>query len=634
MLAALAFGLALCATASAAPLEAYGRLPNMEALSISPSGHALAMIVTNGERRVVAVQDLGQKKLVFRGDAGDTKVRQVMWAGDKHLVIVASTTAAPMDILHSRREWLLGFVVDIESGKSQMLLRNVADVSAMNALADMPQVRLVDGKPVIFVEGIVFQDGKGNVALFRNHLGAPTTRLLQKGENGTVDWVIGPEGEPLGQEIYDTHRGRWSLKLRTAGGWREVMTAQGLDTPYVLGLGRDGRSVMVAVSDDEERASWQEVTLEGPAGSPILAQDDQSPIYDPRDGRLVGHRSLVGDEHAYTFFDEGDAKVWKAIRAAFPEDSVELVSWSDDRRKIIVHLDSATHGSAFSLVDLDTGRASWLGDEYNDLKPEDIAAKRPLRFKAADGLELTGYLTLPRGRPEKNLPLVVFPHGGPASRDTPGFDWWAQGMASRGYAVLQVNFRGSEGLGGELLEAGYGEWGRKMQTDLSDGVRWLASQGVIDPRRVCIVGASYGGYAALAGATIDRGVYRCAVSVAGVSDLKRHVAYSRTRGGRTSERYWTRFIGAEDLGDPVMRIYSPALLADQADIPVLLIHGKDDTVVPLEQSRIMDEALRKAGKPVELIVQKGADHWLSRGDTRLETLQATITFLERHNPPN
>jgi dipeptidyl aminopeptidase/acylaminoacyl peptidase len=216
----------------------------------------------------------------------------------------------------------------------------------------------------------------------------------------------------------------------------------------------------------------------------------------------------------------------------------------------------------------------------------------------------------------------------------PGFDWWAQAMASRGYAVLQPQFRGSDGFGWTHLSAGFGEWGRKMQTDLSDGVRYLAAQGTIDPRRVCIVGASYGGYAALAGAALDKGVYRCAVSFGGVSDLKRMVGYSRSREGASALRYWDRFMGAKDLGDPVLAKYSPALQAAGADIPVLLIHGKDDTVVPLAQSKEMADALRRAGKPVDLIVQNNADHWLSLGATRFQTLQATVAFLEKHNPPN
>jgi dipeptidyl aminopeptidase/acylaminoacyl peptidase len=257
-----------------------------------------------------------------------------------------------------------------------------------------------------------------------------------------------------------------------------------------------------------------------------------------------------------------------------------------------------------------------------------------VRFKAADGLELTGYLTLPRGRDPKKLPLVVFPHGGPAARDEPGFDWWAQAMASRGYAVLQVNFRGSDGYGWKFLSAGFGEWGRKMQTDLSDGVRYLAGQGTIDPKRVCIVGASYGGYAALAGAALDTGVYRCAVSYGGISDMRRFNSWVGTNDGFASQRYFLRFLGAESIKDPSLLQVSPASHIDKVTIPVLLIHGKDDTVVPLEQSRIMADALKAAGKPVEFVTLDSTDHWLTNGDTRLAMLKATVAFLEKNNPPN
>jgi dipeptidyl aminopeptidase/acylaminoacyl peptidase len=208
------------------------------------------------------------------------------------------------------------------------------------------------------------------------------------------------------------------------------------------------------------------------------------------------------------------------------------------------------------------------------------------------------------------------------------------GDGPRGYAVLQVNYRGSDGYGWNFLSAGFGEWGRKMQTDLSDGVRYLAAQGTIDPKRVCIVGGSYGGYAALAGATLDPGVYRCAVSVAGISDLARFVGWSKERTDSAVERYWTRYMGANGLSDPRLRDISPIDHIGAATPPILLIHGKDDTVVPFEQSQLMLDALQKAGRPAELVTLKGEDHWLSRGETRLQMLQATMDFLEKNNPPS
>jgi dipeptidyl aminopeptidase/acylaminoacyl peptidase len=181
------------------------------------------------------------------------------------------------------------------------------------------------------------------------------------------------------------------------------------------------------------------------------------------------------------------------------------------------------------------------------------------------------------------------------------------------------------------LSAGYGQWGRKMQTDLSDGVRFLAAQGVIDPARVCIVGASYGGYAALAGAAIDRGVYRCAASVAGPSDLRVLLSKLKKQQGdwaAPDQRYWLRYMGDVTNLDEI----SPARQAQNVAIPVLLIHGKDDTVVPFEQSQIMADALRKSGKTVEFVTLNKEDHWLSHGETRLQMLQSVMAFLDKNNP--
>jgi dipeptidyl aminopeptidase/acylaminoacyl peptidase len=260
---------------------------------------------------------------------------------------------------------------------------------------------------------------------------------------------------------------------------------------------------------------------------------------------------------------------------------------------------------------------------------------RRITYEAADGLKIPAYLTLPAGRPATKLPLIVFPHGGPAARDTTEFDWWAQAMAAQGYAVLKPNYRGST-TDLEFQQAGFGQWGRKMQTDLSDGVRYLGKEGIIDPARVCIVGGSYGGYAALAGVTLDPGVYRCAVSVAGLSDLKRMLTWEKEGEGHghVGSRYWDRYMGVTGPSDPALDAISPIKHIDNVNVPVLLIHGKDDTVVPYEQSEVMLKALTKAGKKVELVTMKKEDHWLSRGETRLLMLQSLITFLKVNNPPD
>lgn len=616
----------------AAPLEAYGKLPSLEIGAVSASGDQVAVVVTNGEERRIVVKNLVKNTTPLLATVGETKVRGLSWAGDQHLILTTSSTQKPLVVLAARSEWFFASDIDVPNKKLRGLLGD-AELS-MNVLGGRPVVRMLGGKPLVMLQGVSFVNSRGVLSLFQIDLEHAASRLVEVGLTHTDEFVVGADGQPVAQTLYDRNAGRWTLRAKQGTVWGDLISRnEPIDPPEVLGLGRLPRTVILK-GNEQDHFQWREISLDTGRGEIIPSADNQSAIHDPVTGRLMGLHALVGDEDRYTFFDAQDDRVWKAVVAAFPSDRVDLISWSNDRRRILVRVDSATLGPAYAVVDLATRNASWLGAEYQALKAADIAQVTPLRFKAADGLDLTGYLTLPNGRGASGLPLIVFPHGGPAGRDDPGFNWWAQAMASRGYAVLQVNYRGSDGFGWDFQKAGFGEWGRKMQTDLSDGVRYLANQGTIDPKRVCIVGGSYGGYAALAGATIEKGVYRCAVSFGGVSDLRRQFSYSRGREGLSALRYWTRYMGAQDLGDPVLAKYSPALQAASASAPVLLIHGKDDTVVPLDQSLEMADALKRAGKPVELVVQNHADHWLSLGATRLQMLQATMAFVEEHDPPS
>ena len=551
----------LAAPAAAAPLSAYGGLPSIESVEISPDGATLALIVSDGEQRTLVIKPAAGGAAKSYG-VGSAKVRRLDWVGSEHLIISASQTAAVMDLIGPRREYTLGYDFNLATQKLRRLMERAPagpqtgthfrDQSAgsiwatMNVLAGPPEVRSIRGEPTLFLKGITFESNQGVLTVFQSNLKTGAMKVVEIGDPDTNEILLGQDGAPVAKTTYETDRGRWALKLRRGAGWTEIKAVEAkTERPFLVGLGRDGQSVVVAEQGDGGSVV-REVSPDGVWSDPLDVRDGDGPIFDPDTHRLIGLYALVGDEDRYTFFEPHDQKAWNAVRAAFKGDRVQLESWSRDRQKIVVLVDSATEGPGYAFVDLATRKAEWMGARYQKLMPEDISRTQPVAFRAKDGTPLTGYLTLPTGKPPRNLPLVVLPHGGPASRDTPGFDWWAQAIASRGYAVLQVNFRGSDGFGRAFIQAGFGEWGRKMQTDLSDGVRHLAGQGVIDPKRVCIVGASYGGYAALAGAALDSGVYRCAASVAGLSDLRRFVDWSRTRNGLDALRYWTRFMGVED----------------------------------------------------------------------------------------
>lgn len=246
---------------------------------------------------------------------------------------------------------------------------------------------------------------------------------------------------------------------------------------------------------------------------------------------------------------------------------------------------------------------------------------RAINYPAKDGTVIPGYLTVPLGARTENLPLVVMPHGGPIARDSWGFDPWVQFLASRGYAVLQMNFRGSDGYGSDWYWAAHQDWGGLSYSDITDGTRWAIAQGIADPKRICIVGASFGGYAALLGATRNSDLYRCAVSIAGVSDLPEMLA--------DDQRFTNGAIVRQQVGTDRAKLKedSPRRHVEKVSIPVLMIHGDHDYTVEFDQTEMMASALKRAGKPYKTVKVAGADHHFSEDSDKRTLFTELETFL-------
>jgi dipeptidyl aminopeptidase/acylaminoacyl peptidase len=624
------------------PVEAYSAAPTFELIDLSPSGDLVARINVIGDQRAVIVTNLSTGENLAAAPVGDLKVRDLQWIGEDRVLIVTSQTRSIPEYGMENTEVFFGLILNVRDGSMLQALANTDNV--LGALFDTIDVRRTDRGDELLVRGLSLA-GDRQFDLFRidftNGKGRVASRLTYEDQNAVVD----PDGEVIATERYDDIRRRWSLMLPI--GRNDLLRASWtleapVDTPTLVGLGRGPRTVIVIARrpdltpDADYRVAFEvNVDTEEWTRLPVDSDPDGF-VYHPATHLLIGSSRIDEDGIHYEFFDEAAKQRWTAIERAFAGKRPRLVSWSADLHQVVVFTDIGESGT-YHLVDFDKGQANILGKAYPSIADAQVGATRAIRYTAADGLVIHGYLTLPPGvEAPSGLPLVVLAHGGPASRDVIGFDWWVQALASRGYAVLQANFRGSTDYGREFLEAGYGEWGRKMQTDLSDGVRWLVERGAIDPARVCIVGASYGGYAAMAGLTIDHGVYRCAVSVGGVSDLRRMVNREAREGikhDNQTVRYWNRFMGAERLNDRGLDDLSPAYHAAEADGPLLLIHGQDDTVVNIEQSRVMAEAMNRAGKSVRLVELTGEDHWQSRVAGRQQMLTETIQFLEANNPP-
>ncbi|HEX6860536.1 MAG TPA: S9 family peptidase [Caulobacteraceae bacterium] len=629
--------LAAPAKAEPPPLEAYGRLPGVDNVVLSPSGDYYAIIgEVEKARRLLILRADG--KPVMIAPVGDLKVRDVVWAGDDHVLVFTSlaTGLGP-------RFKLLKYEV------GQLLVLNVKTRKNFWAMSEgglngngvwgYYGVRYLDGRWYAFVGGLRFQKSQtsgrilfkdANPDLFRLDLDTGETKLIaeDQGGNSRRTWIVGIDGKVDALFNYDQRDGGW--EIRTPEGKAVASGVDKFGDTLLAGKGRTEGTVLYRERGEGGEDTWYEA-LTKTGDKLILFRGIRiaEQYRDPRNGVFIGYRR-DSNRPDNRFFDEAAQERVQATMHAFPGMNVRLKSWDILFDRFIVQTDGPGDSGTWWFVDVNTGRADEVGRAYPRVRGEAVGPVQMVSYKAADGLEMEGVLTLPPGREAKDLPVVVLPHDGPGKRDYPQFDWQAQAFASRGYAVWQPNFRGSEGYGAEFRDAGYRQWGRKMQTDISDGVAELARQGIVDPARACIVGEAYGGYAALAGVTLQQGLYRCAVGIAPISDLAKMRFYLGYKLGRVGPgmRSFAAEVGTDEELDQI----SPARHADQASAPVLLIHGKDDTEVPIEQSRFMEKALKAAGKPVDFVELAGEDHWLSREETRQAMLRAAVAFVEKHNP--
>jgi acetyl esterase/lipase len=622
---------ALHAQSSSPPLEAFGNLPTLEDVLISPDGSRLAFVRTEGENRFVVARQIGAQTL-GAVKVGNTKLRSLLWIDNDNLLITVSyTSAPPMGYVGPVTEWYRPVLLELKGGKTHAIDLSVTGERVFNALSGRPVARTVAGKTVLFVPGM-YVSSKVLPGLFSVTFPELRARLLDKAAAPQTSWLIDASGQIDAHFSYLSDQKTWQISARKNDRMTLISTGTAaIDIPSILGFSADGSSIITQFIKNGN-AVWMPLSVQnGTWGEPLSRGESfSSYIEDRQSGRILGGAHGIDDEH-YVFFDNEKQAQWNAVLRAFPDERVRLASHSDDFSKMVLQVFGQRDGYSYAFFDWYSHTATMLEPVYEGVKAP--AEVKPISYHAADGMTVPGFLTLPRGVEPKNLPLVVFPHGGPAAADKLQFDWWAQAMAAQGYAVLQPNYRGSTVTQGHL-EAGFGEWGRKMQTDLSDGVRDLAKQGLIDPKRVCIVGASYGGYAALAGVTLEHDVYRCAVSVSGIADLRKMRDWLSDTRLSVGERYWDRFLGLANKNDQSVMEISPIEHIASVTAPILLIHGRDDTVVPYEQSDVMYRTLKRAGKPVDFVTLKHEDHWLSTGATRLQMLQATVAFLKANNPPN
>jgi dipeptidyl aminopeptidase/acylaminoacyl peptidase len=642
---ALAGGLAF-AQAQPPPAAAFASLPEMSFVRLSPDGQKLAWANDPGGTPVVVIFDLATGRDLQRLTPANARVRDLDWADDQTLImsISRSLTLAATTTAEQRYEFWRYLAVDAAGGKARSLLM---EHPAREAVTGAYLERLHVGKPETVIMstynysetarrpeiGSRISGGRKDegfeLSLFEVNTRNGNGRMIESGSPFTDDWIVDAAGQAVVRSEWHPDTRIYSVLVKEGGGWRTAYSAR-MDYEFSLaGLSADGRSLLALSARGGDKFKVWAIPVAGGEMTVYYEHPDYDVtaiVHDRYSGSPSGF-SIGGPEPFVHWIDPKLDAIQKAVGKAFPGHQCAIFDRSRDYKRIVARVESPSSAPVYYLIDFAKGTADIIGESYPALGEAQLGTLAFMSYSSFDGTSIPAYLTLPPGREPKRLPLVVFPHGGPYARDDTEFDWWSQFLATRGYAVLQPQFRGSRGFGAPLFRAGHRQWGRGMQDDISAGVRHLAEKGIADPARVCIVGASYGGYAALAGAAFTPDLYACAVSVNGIADIPNMVGFIRKQHGEGSDalQAWKDLIG--NPSDEDLARFSPARSLETIQDPILLLHATNDTIVPFSQSETFARLLAQHGKRYELVRLEGEDHWLSTSSSRLKLLQALESFL-------
>lgn len=633
----LVLGLHVAQLAVAADASLFAALPSTADVELSPNGRYVASKMFINGQYMLVIHDLdgqGKTKPVIASPK-DMEVNWLRWKTDERLLVSLSFASRRYGTATVERRL---FAINPDGSKIKYLVPprklgkgesteehvQIAD-RVVDFLPDDPKHILMQFNP----------DDPRLPRIYRVNVDNAQRGVIEGGEANVVDWTTDQQGRPrLGYALDDQKMLEQYLYRGPDEKKWEVL--------YTRPLSEGSAFFPILFDRDDPDVAWVESNHEGGTSGlyryrfstrSFIEKLFQNPeadigevITDPLNRRVVGVSYILADSKVH-WLDAQVAAIFEDVRLRIAAKHVYVASWSADYGRVVFYGESPDLPGRYYLYNSSNKSLSYLAFAYPQLDKLPLAPMRATSYKARDGLQIPAYLSLPAGigaKPASPLPAIVMPHGGPSSRDFSSFEPLVQLFTNRGYAVLQMNFRGSSGYGAEFVGAGYREWGRAMQDDVTDGTRWLAAEGIADPRRTCIVGWSYGGYAALMGAVKEPDLYACAVSIAGVSDLGDLIASQRNYvNGRLSTQHigdlWT---DRKSLADN-----SPVNGAERIKAPILLAHGTKDRVVAVTQSTGMAGALKRAGKTYQYVELEDADHSVLRGPERLKLFNAVDAFV-------
>lgn len=607
-------------------------------IKLSPTGEFYAVTVPIDGQTGLAVirREDGTPMSSFRFERG-TSVHDFWWVNDERVLMSVSENFGSrddplptgelyaMNADGNKRELLVGWRVRAQQVGSKIRTGKKQEPVAAFLIDALPEddrnvlisVQPLATDPTTRVERMDVYTGRRTRV---TQAPVPQARFVTD-HAGVVRFAIGSGSNNITRTYYrSAANAEWELI-------NDEVASDRIESP--LGFSEDDATAYLRVQQAEGPDALVAFDIATGERRELLRDEvvDPRPLHRDGSGPVIGARYL-GARPRTVFLDEAsdDARVLRSLEAAFPGNMVEVVSATSDGGVKLLLVSSDADPGSFYTYDAVAKKADFVLARREGIDPQDMSPMRPVSLQARDGQTLHGFLTAPASG-GKRLPLVVVPHGGPFGVfDRWGFDTDAQLLAQAGYAVLQVNFRGSGNYGRAFHQAGARQWGGAMQDDLTDATRWAIGEGIADADRVCIYGASYGGYAALMGVAKEPDLYRCAVGYVGVYDLP------KLRGENRRQGRWARTWTGEWMGDEPERLaaMSPNRLAGQIKVPVFLAAGGEDQVAPIAHSELMERALKNAGVPVETLYYPNEGHGFYTAEHREAFYTQLLGFLDRY----
>lgn len=596
------------------PLEDFFKNPEKTAFQLSPSGDYFSYLAPFENRLNVFVQAVNGSDSIRITNETERDIAGYMWASNERLLYLKDTGG-------DENFQLYGVNLDGSEFKALTAFEGVR-TQIIDELEDLPTEVIV---------GLNKRDAR---VFDPYRLNIETGELIMLAENpgNIVGWMTDHDGKLRVAIASDGVNQTYLYRNTEADDFQPVISLNFKETLDPLMFTFDNKLVYAKSNLGRDKEALVIYDLANAKEMEVIFETDEADVsginYSKKDKKLLAVNYYT-DKRQLHFLDDETKTLFEKISALLPGVEVSFANMNKAEDKIMIRTYSDKTRGAYSLYDKASDELTPLAELSPWLDPENMCDMEPVQYTSRDGLTINGYLTVPKGVKRKNLPVVINPHGGPWARDYWGFNPEVQFLANNGYAVLQMNFRGSTGYGRAFWEASFKQWGQSMQDDITDGVNWLIEKGIADPERIAIYGGSYGGYATLAGLAFTPDLYACGVDYVGVSNLFTLL--------QTIPPYWEpmREMFQEMMGHPVedsllLAKVSPVFHADKITAPLFVAQGANDPRVNINESDQIVEALKARGVDVEYLVKDNEGHGFRNEENRFDFYRAMIAFLDKH----